>query len=160
LSAVGDGDWFGSLAGLTAERLNLLDDVHALDDGAEHDVLVVQPARLDRADEELRAVGVGSGVGHGQSTWSLMLEGEVLILELLAVNRLAASAVVVGEVAALAHEVGNDSMERRTLEAETLIAGAQGAEVLRRLRSHVRTQFHHDAANGLSVDCHIEVDSR
>ena len=43
-----------------------------------------------------------------------MLEGEVLVLELVAVDALASSAVVVGEVTALTHEVGDNSMESGT----------------------------------------------
>lgn len=31
-------------------------------------VLAVEPGGLDGAEEELRAVGVGAGVGHGQHT--------------------------------------------------------------------------------------------
>ena len=40
-----------------------------------------------------------------------MGEGEVLVVELVAVDGLAASAVVVGEVTALAHELGDDAVE-------------------------------------------------
>ena len=41
---------------------------------------------------------------------------EVLVPELSSVDRLAASAVEVGEVAALAHELGNHAMEDRSLK--------------------------------------------
>ena len=40
----------------------------------------------DGRDEELRAVGVLSGVGHGQQTRLGVLELEVLIRELVAVD--------------------------------------------------------------------------
>jgi hypothetical protein len=40
-----------------------LDDVQPVDDGAEDDVLAVEPVRLGGADEELRAVGAGARVG-------------------------------------------------------------------------------------------------
>ena len=53
-----------------------------------------------------------------------------LIGELGAVDRLATSAVVVGEVAALAHEARDHAVERRALEAKALLAGAERAEVL------------------------------
>ena len=58
---------------------------------------------------------------------------QVLVLELVAVDGFAASAVVVGEVAALAHEVRNDAVEAGALETEALLAGAERAEVLTRL---------------------------
>ena len=45
-----------------------------------------------------------TGVGHGEITRAGVLKSEVLIGELIAVDGLAASTVVVGEVATLAHE--------------------------------------------------------
>lgn len=60
-----------------------------------------------------------------------------LILELLAIDRLSAGAVVVGEVTALAHEVRDDPVEDGVLVAEALLTSAQGAEVLGRLRHNV-----------------------
>ena len=63
-------------------------------------MLAVEPGGLGRADEELGAVGVGSGVGHGEDAGAGVLEAEVLVLELVAVDGLAAGAVVVGEVTA------------------------------------------------------------
>ena len=62
----------------------------------------------DGRDEELRAVGVLSGVGHGQDTLLGVLQLEVLVLELLAVNRLATSAVMPSEVTTLEHELENN----------------------------------------------------
>ena len=108
----------------------LLDDVHALDDLSEDDVLAVEPSGLDGADKELAAVGVGAGVGHGEDSGSGVLQLEVLVLKLVAVDGLASGSVVVGEVAALAHEVGDDAVEGGALVAEALLARAQGAEVL------------------------------
>ena len=128
LTTVGNDDLLGGLAALRAERLDLLDDVHTLDDAAEDDVLTVQPVSSEmRANlsssrqlkrwaaenlpwawnggqEKLRTVGVWSGVGHGQKTWRGVLKLEVLVLELVAVDALAASSVLVGEVATLAPE--------------------------------------------------------
>ena len=40
-----------------------------------------------------------------------MLQLEVLILELVAIDGLATSAIVVGEVTTLAHELGDDAVE-------------------------------------------------
>ena len=52
-------------------------------------------------DEELRAVRVRAAVCHRQNAGLGVLQAEVLIGELGAVDRLAAGAVVVGEIAAL-----------------------------------------------------------
>ena len=43
-------------------HLHLLDDVHAIHNLSEDDVLAVEERRGDRGDEELRAVGVGASV--------------------------------------------------------------------------------------------------
>ena len=64
LAAVGDDDLFRGLPGLGAEALDLLDDVHPLDDLAEHNVLAVEPRRGLERDEELAAVRVGACVCH------------------------------------------------------------------------------------------------
>lgn len=53
LSAVADRDLARSFAALAPVRLDLPDDVHAISDRAENDVLSVQPLSLVRADEEL-----------------------------------------------------------------------------------------------------------
>lgn len=74
-------------------------------------MLVVKPLGLDGADEELRPVGVGSGVGHGEDAGASVLQDEVLVLELVAVDGLATGAVAGGEVASLTHEVGDDAVE-------------------------------------------------
>ena len=68
LPTVGDDDLLVGLARLGAEALDLLDDVHPLDDLTEDDVLAVQPLGLGGAQEELGAVGVGAGVGHRQDS--------------------------------------------------------------------------------------------
>ena len=70
-----------------------------------------------------------------------MLQLEVLVLELVAVDGLASSAVSSGEVATLAHEVGDDTVEGGSLEAVSLLAGAQGAEVLIGLGDDVSSQL-------------------
>ena len=47
--------------------------------------LLVAPVGLDRAEEELRAVGVGAGVGHREGAHALVVELEVLVLEAAAI---------------------------------------------------------------------------
>merc|ERR550532_658758 len=128
LAAVRDHDLRRRGAVLRAVSLNLLHDVHSLGHAAEHAVLAVQPLRLHRAQEELRSVRVRAGVGHRQDAGSSVLELEVLVSELLAVDRLAACAVASREVTALAHEVGDHPVERASLVSESLLSSAQCAE--------------------------------
>lgn len=59
-----------------------------------------------------------------------MFEGEVLVGELLTVDALASGAVLLGEVTTLEHELRNDTVEWGAGVAETLLAGAESAEVL------------------------------
>lgn len=59
------------------------------------------PGGVSSANEELGTVGVGSSVGHGQSAQAPMLQGEVLISKLVAIDGLATSSVVVGEITTL-----------------------------------------------------------
>ena len=75
-----------------------------------------------------------------------MLQLEVLVRELLAVDGLAAGAVALGEVAALEHEVLDDAVEDRVLVPEALLAGGEGAEVFGGLGDRLAVQAHHDTA--------------
>lgn len=59
-----------------------------------------------------------------------MFEDEVLIIKLSAVDGLAAGAVVVGEVASLAHELRNNPVEAAPFVAKAFFMSAQAAEVL------------------------------
>lgn len=117
---------------------------------------IVQPGGLDGGDEELGAVGVRTGIGHGHDAGAGVFQGEVLILEFGAVDGLATSAVVVGEVATLAHEIRDDTVEGGALVAETLFTCTQGTEVLSRLWNDIGTELDNDAAHGLVIGRHIE----
>ena len=112
LTAGGNSDLGRGFAAFRAVALNCLHNVHALGDRAEHDVLAVKPVGLHGAQEELGAVGVGASVGHGQDTGASVLEREVLIFELGAVDGLTTEPGSVGDVTTLQHEIGDDSVER------------------------------------------------
>jgi len=78
---------------------------------------------------------------------------EVLVGELGAVDGLPAGAVAAGEVAALAHEAGDDAVEGGALVvqrlprgAQALLARAQAAKVLGRPGDLVGEELHDDAA--------------
>ena len=70
-----------------------------------------------------------------------MLQGEVFIFEFVAIDGFATSAIVVGEVTGLAHEVWNDTMESGSLVTETLFASAQSAEVFAGLWYNIGTEL-------------------
>lgn len=130
LPTVRDDHLLLGLPVLAALGLNLPQDVQAFCDLPEHDVLAVQPICLVTRQEELGAIGVWARISHGEQAWSCVLEDKVFIIKLLPIDGLAPSAVVVGEIAALAHELGDDAVEAAALEAKALLVGAQAAEVL------------------------------
>ena len=112
-------------------------------------MLAIQPRSLLEGHEELTPVGVGSCVGHRQLSRLAVLQGEVLVLELLPVDRLSSGAVAVGEVSALKHESLDQAVESTVQVmqvlprlAHPLLASAQGTEVLGRLGTHIRVEFH------------------
>src|SRR6185312_7900408 len=57
---------FGAVVAVAGDFADLLDHVIALGDLAEDGVFAGQPAGVGDGDEELRAIGVGAGVGHGE----------------------------------------------------------------------------------------------
>ena len=78
-----------------------------------------------------------------------MLQLEVLIVELATIDGLTTSSVTTGEVATLAHEVGDDSVESTSLEvqglarlAPTLLTSAQGPEVLGSPGDYIGVELH------------------
>ena len=73
-------------------------------------MLSIKPLGLGSAEEELASIGVGASIGHGENSSSSVLQGEVLILELVAVDGLATSSVMVGEVATLHDKQLTDQM--------------------------------------------------
>jgi len=85
-----------------------------------------------------------------------MLQLEVLVGELVSVDGLATSAVVVCEVSTLTHEVLDDTVEAGSLESEALLHCAQRPEVLRRLGDYIITQLHNDPSYFVAIGCDVE----
>ena len=140
-SALRDARLPARLSRVRTNRVNRLDDVHALDDLAEDDVLAVEPGRLGRAEEELGPVRAGARVGHAQHAGARVLQPEVLVLELVPVDGLPARSVLVRKIPSLAHEARNDAMKRRRFVPESGFPGAQLTEVFRRFWAHVRSEL-------------------
>jgi len=163
LTGVGDDNLLGGRGAVeTFDFLGkvppLFTPVAASQDSAKHSVTAVQMRGRDGGDEELRAVRVGASVGHGEETFTSMLQLKVLGGELLAVNRFTAGAIAVGEIAALEHKILDDTMETRSLVAEALLASAEGAEVLSGLRGFFAVETHVDSALGLAANGDVEPD--
>jgi len=164
-SAVGDDAGLSRSVALVHRLiLHLLEHAHALHHFAEHNVLPVQMRRLHRRDEKLAAVGVFARVGHGQESWTIVPQLEVLILELLTVNALTAGAVMSGEITALTHEVFDDPVEGTafvvkwlTRLCHSLVTSAKSAEVLGGSWHDVVEELKDDSASFIAADLNVKI---
>ena len=156
LAGVRDLDGLAGLSGATSIGLDLLDHIQTFADFAKDDVLPVQPRSLHGAEKELRAVGVGPGVGHAQNTRPGVLQLKVLVFELVSVDRLTTCTVVVGEVAALTHEVRDHTVEAAAFIAKTGLSGTEGTKVLGCFGNYVGAESHFDPAQGLVVGSDVK----
>jgi len=137
LAGLLDPNLFAGFTALGAVGLNLLDHIHAFHYSAEDYMFAVEPRGLHCCQKELGTVGVRARVGHRENAGSGVFESEVLIGKLSAVYRLSSGAVVVGEVATLAHEVRDHPVECRPPEAEPLLSRTQRPEVFGRFWRHI-----------------------
>lgn len=87
---------------------NRVDDILSLGGLSKDGVLAVEVWSGEVRDEKLRAVGVGSGVGHGEDAGLVVATvGLAFALELVT----GATRAGAGRATALDHEVRNDAVE-------------------------------------------------
>lgn len=65
------------------------------------------------------------------------MQSEIFVFEFRAVNGFSTGAIMIGEVATLAHEIGNNSMESTAAISESFLAGAQCTKIFRGLRNDI-----------------------
>jgi len=153
----GDLDLRLRRAGSGTQTLDFLHKFQTGSNLAEDDVGTIEPRGDNGGDEELGAVGVLSGVSHGEDTGLGVLERKVLISELLAVDGLSASSVAAGEVTTLQHEVGDYAVELGARETETVLAGGELTEVPCGFGNHIVEQLEGDTTGGCAVDGDVEL---
>jgi len=156
-----NNDLLAGLSVLGSVGLDLLDNGHGVLVGksAEDNVLAIKPLGLCCAEEELGSVGVWSAVGHGEDSWSGVLQVEVLVGEFLPVDALTSGSILSGEVTTLAHELWDDTVEGGSFVSVSLLSGAEGSEVLAGLGNNVSVQDHVDSANWFTIGGDVEVAS-
>jgi len=128
-------------------------------------MLSIEPRSVLKRDEELAAVCVLASVCHAQQAFADVLQLEVLVFKLWAINRFAARAVAIRKVAALRHESGNDTVKLAVLVVQrlhagtnSLLAGAERAKVLSRLWGHLIKELEREASRRIAIDCNVEKD--
>ena len=163
LAAISDHAWGFCATVLTSNRLKSIEDWESINNLAKNAMLSVQPCAWDEGHEELRSIGVWSGVGHREVSSSGMSDSEVLVSELHAIDRLSSGTVSSGEISSLSHELGDNSVERATLVAKwlstlsnTLLSSAESSEILGGLWSLVSVELHGDSTGWLVTDGDIE----
>ena len=151
------------VSALCLQVLNLSHNALSVDHLAENHMLLVQMGRGHRCNEELATVGAGAGIGHAKQERLLVHDFKVLVLELLAVDALAAHAIALGEVTALDHELLDDAVEAAALVVKGLsgfalafLARAEGAEVLGGFGNNVIVQLERDPARLLCANGDVE----
>merc|ERR1740117_750540 len=85
-----------------------------------------------------------------------MLQRKVLVSKLLAINGLPASAVVVCEVTALAHETRDDTMEDTVREAKARLTRAELTEIFCGLWHFVSAELHDHPSGCLASNAHVK----
>jgi len=156
LATISNDDLCRSFSWLGSIGFDLLDNFHAFNNWTENNMLSIQPRRFGGTQEKLRTVGVGTSIGHGEDSWAGMLQLKVFIFELVSVDWFSTSSVVVCEVTTLTHEVGDDPVEWRSLESETLLSGTETTEVFCCLWDNIWSQLHHNPSNGLPIGGNIK----
>ena len=112
-------------------------------------MLLVQPRRLLRRDEELAAVCIQARIRHAHRIRLIVLQRAKLVLEFAAPDRFAASAVAEG-VATLDHEFANDAVEDGVV---VIAVFGVGDEVLDGFGGGFGEEAEVDVAVGSMQDC-------
>ena len=156
MSAINDGHFLFGFAVSTSEGVHFVDNLLSINNLSEDDMLAVKPGAGDKGDEELGAVGVFAGVGHGEEVGFGVLDLEVLVLKLFSVDGLAPGSVSFGEVTSLGHELGDDSVEAGSLVAETFFTSAECSEVLSGFGDDISVEFEDDFFGRAATEGDIE----
>ncbi|EEQ39471.1 hypothetical protein CLUG_03599 [Clavispora lusitaniae ATCC 42720] len=140
------------------DLFNVVHYIKAVQNFAKDDMGTIQPGSHHSGDKKSRTVCVLTSVGHGQSVRSVMLQLEVLILKLAAVNRFSTISFSCFKVATLKHEVGDHPVENRVFVAKgRVIRNSQLSKVLNGLWHNGTKQTNGDTSNFLAIFFNVEI---
>jgi len=133
LARVGDHDFLpleGFVPPVNSDVFHQVNNFLSFHNLTKNDMLAVEMGRQGGGNEELRAIGVGAGVGHGEEIFLIVADEELgvpvkaLVLEFLAVDGFPSSPVMISKVTSLAHESPDDAVETGPFIAKALFTGA------------------------------------
>lgn len=148
------GEW--AVVTISCLKFYGVDHCHAIDDFSKYHMFAVQPGGLGQGDEELRAIGIRPGIGHADPSNAIMLQFEVLIWKCLTVNAYTASAIPIGEVSSLNHEIFDDTMKFASFISISFLPCGQSNKIVHRLGHNFSKEANHYPANIFVSDPHIK----
>jgi hypothetical protein len=131
-------------------------------------MLAIKPWGRRSAEKELRSITVRSRIGHRENSGASVIENEILILEPHSVDGSPTSSITVCKISALAHEAGDNAVEKRIGEWRWSIIAtiydkyvcAELAEILSRFRNDIGAEGHLDSSDGISTNSNVKENNR
>jgi hypothetical protein len=126
----------GTIVRIGRHHTHALHDTHSTINTTKDGMLAVQPRRRFDNDKELRPVGIGTGIRHGDDAGARVFEiAGNFVFKLALVNGFATPSRA-GGIAALNHKVANDAVKYRAVvvagvgERGNIVAGARSVLVI------------------------------
>jgi len=119
-------------------------------------MFAIQPIANHSGDEKLRTIGIRASVCHAQQARFGMFELKVLVGKFGSIDTLPTSAIMVGEISALKHELGNHAVEAASLVAKSILTGAKLSEITCCLRYDVVVELKDDASKRGAISANFK----
>ena len=161
---VSDLHFYSRPALFTANLLNCTKYVVAANDFPEHHMFSVEPRSSSMQTEELARICGRAAVSHRQYARPRVLEREILVGKLVAIDRLSTCSISSSDVSTLSHKLSDNTMERRSfimkrfssLLAYALFSCAQSSEIFSSFWNIILIQLEHHPTYGLVVFSYIK----
>merc|ERR1712179_291657 len=130
LSTVFHDNSLRRLATLGSHSFNCINHIQSRGNFSKNDMLPIQPRGVYSADEKLRSISVRTGICHTKDPLPPMGKIKVLVRELVSVDALSSSAILVSEITSLTHELWNHTMKWAPLVTKAIFTRTEGTKVL------------------------------